>query len=99
MTEHEKETRIERGTREFHILGHPEVLRAPKRPGLVVDLSGIRQLDLTSLALLLTAQQNAQEQGREVWLAGVPLEVWQSLHTLGLGRFFRPFPVSGEVSD
>ncbi len=99
MNEHEKEARTESGTQELHVLGAAEAPRPTRRPGLVVDLSGIEQLDLTSLALLLTAQQNAQEQGREVWLAGVPLEVWQSLHIMGLGRFFRPFPVSGEVSD
>ena len=68
------------------------------RGDLVVDLSGITELDLASLALLLTAQQNVEQEDRDVWLAGVPLHVWQALNAMGLGRFFKPFPVSGEVA-
>jgi ABC-type transporter Mla MlaB component len=63
---------------------------------LVVDLSGIRKLDFASLALLLTAQQQAEQEDRVVWLAGVPVQIWRNLTASGLGRFFRPFPVSGE---
>ena len=98
MNEHEKDT----GTPEQE--GHLPVLEAaetdqPRKKGdLVVDLSGITELDLTSLSLLLTAQQKAEKEDRNVWLAGVPLQVWQALNAMGLGRFFRPFPVSGEVA-
>lgn len=63
---------------------------------LVVDLSGLRELDFASLALLLTAQQQAEQEDRVVWLAGVPLQIWRNLNASGLGRFFRPFPVSGQ---
>ena len=66
----------------------PECLRRPRifqssnplrwgpfenKGDLVVDLSGIKKLDLASLALLLTAQQKAEQEDRDVWLAGVPL--------------------------
>jgi anti-anti-sigma regulatory factor len=61
---------------------------------LVVDLSGIKTLDLKSLALLLTAQQQAREEDREVWLAGVPTRIWQALGAMGLRGFFKPFPLS-----
>ncbi len=69
----------------------------PKRD-LVVDLSGFVELDSTSLALLLTAQQQVEEENREVWLAGVPFELWKALNAMGLGSFFRPFPDSGRVA-
>jgi anti-anti-sigma regulatory factor len=65
-----------------------------KRPALVVDLSGCEDLDAMTLSLLLTAQQHAQEEDRDVWLAGVPFHIWRKLHELGLGGYFRPFPVS-----
>ena len=71
----------------------------PRKGDLVVDLSELQKLDITSLAILLTAQQNAQEDQRAMWLAGVPLHVWQKLHDMGLGRFFKPFPVAGELVD
>ncbi len=69
-----------------------------RRSDLMVDLTGVEALDLTSLALLLTAQQNAQQEDRAVWLVGVPLPVWKTLQAMGLGRFFRPFPLSGTLS-
>jgi len=73
--------------------------RIRKRKGdLVVDLSGVSELDLSSLALLLTAQQKAEKEDRSVWLAGVPLQIWQALNAMGLGHLFQPFPVSGKVA-
>jgi len=72
--------------------------RGPAEGDLVVDLSHMSKLDLTSLALLLTAQRQAKEEDRDMWLAGVPIHVWKALHGLGLGQFFKPFPVSGSLS-
>ena len=69
-----------------------------RRPALVVDLSGCEELDLANLSLLLTAQQQAREEDRDVWLAGVPFHIWRKLHEMGLGRYFRPFPVSDRVA-
>lgn len=62
---------------------------------LVVDFSGVDRLTVANLSLLLTAQQTAEKEDREVWLAGVPVEVWQALQAMGLGRFFKPLPVFG----
>jgi ABC-type transporter Mla MlaB component len=98
MNEHEDETRKPEQGGEFPVLVRAEPGRPKKKGDLVVDLSGIKKLDLTSLALLLTAQQKAEKEDRDVWLAGVPLQVWQALTAMGLGRFFKPFPVSGEVA-
>lgn len=63
-----------------------------------MDLSDFAELDSTSLALLLTAQRQVEEEDREVWLAGVPFHIWTALNAMGLGRFFRPFPDSGRVA-
>ena len=98
MNEHETEARTGEHSGDLPVLESAAVAAQRKKGGLVVDLSGVRELDLTSLALLLTAQQKAAQEDREVWLAGVPLHVWQALHAMGLGRFFKPFPVSGEVA-
>ncbi len=98
MNEHENDARTGEHDGNLPVL-EAAAVAAPRRKGdLVVDLSGIRELDLTSLALLLTAQQNAEQEDRDVWLVGVPLHVWQALNAMGLGQFFKPFPVWGEVA-
>ena len=98
MNERENDARKPEETERIHVLESADASRARKRGDLVVDLSGITDLDLTSLAVLLTAQQRAEEEDRGVWLAGVPLKVWKALHAMGLGGFFKAFPVSGEVA-
>lgn len=97
MNNHEKETAF-RGAEEGTAVGIPKSQAGPEKRDLVVDLTGITRLDLKSLALLLTAQQQAEQEDRKVWLAGVPLRIWQTLDEMGLGRFFRFFPVSGQVA-
>ena len=97
MNEHENDTRTTEHGGDLPVLNTAPVAASRKKGDLVVDLSGVKELDLTSLALLLTAQQNAEQEDRDVWLAGVPLHVWKALHAMGLGRFFKPFPVSGKV--
>ena len=64
----------------------------------MVDLSGIKELDLSSLALLLTAQQKAEKEDRNVWLAGVPLTFGRHCTTWGSAAFFRFFPVSSQMA-
>jgi anti-anti-sigma regulatory factor len=99
MNEHENDARTGEHSEDLPLLESAELAAPRKKGDLVVDLSGIRKLDLTSLALLLTAQQKAEQEDRDVWLAGVPLHVWQALNAMGLGRFFKPFPEYGEVAD
>ena len=99
MNEHENDTRTQEHAEDLPVLESVEIAAPRKEGDLVVDLSGIRELDLTSLALLLTAQQKAEQEDRDVWLAGVPFHVWQALNAMGLGRFFKAFPISGEVAD
>jgi anti-anti-sigma regulatory factor len=85
-----KENLVERG----QVVNRPEQRVEYREGDLVVDLSGIKTLDLKSLALLLTAQQQALKEDREVWLAGVPARIWQALGAMGLRGFFKPFPLS-----
>ena len=98
MNEHENDTGTEEHRVEISVLESAEVAAPRKKGDLVVDLSGVRELDFANLALLLTAQQKAEQEDRDVWLAGVPINVWQALNAMGLGRFFKPFPVSREVA-
>ncbi|NNM06373.1 MAG: STAS domain-containing protein, partial [Gemmatimonadetes bacterium] len=95
MTEHENDTRLPDQLREPTGFEHDEAGAPMGKGDLVVDLSGITELSLASLAMLLTAQQKAEKEDRDVWLAGVPLHLWKALNAMGLGRFFKPFPVSG----
>ena len=94
MNEHEKETGIQKDTSKLPLAASRRTRGGPVRRDLVVDLSEMKELDVTSLALLLTAQQNAQKEDRAIWLTGVPVETWQTLRAMGLGRFFKPFPGS-----
>lgn len=97
MTEHDKDTTGISVAALTTIQGEGKE-EHPEKSDLVIDLSEMQELDVTSLALLLTAQRQAQKEDREVWLAGVPLHVWEALYGMGLGRFFRPFPVSRSVA-
>ena len=94
MNEHEKQTRIRKGITKLPVVTHRRTRRGPAGQDLVVDLSEMKELDVTSLALLLTAQQSAQKEDRAIWLTGVPVGTWHTLRAMGLGRFFRPFPGS-----
>ena len=97
MTESEKSHGAHEEARQLPVLeAGPPTLR--RREGdLVVDLSGVQELDVATLAVLMTAQQQAKGENRSVWLAGVPMKIWQALDAMGLGRFFKPFPVSEKV--
>ena len=97
MNEHEKK-RTFQGARKGTGVLSPEVRTGPEKRDLVVDLTGINHLDLESLALILTAQQQAEQEDRRVWLAGVPLRIWKTLDDMGLGRLFSFFPVSAQMA-
>ncbi len=99
MNEHENRTRPEEDSRGLPVIDSRKARQRPRSTGLVLDLSALETLDVATLALLLTTRQYARAQGREVWLAGVPLEVWRNLHTMGLDGVFKPFPVSDEAVD
>ena len=97
MNGHESDPTIREDTRVLPVLGTQRVSGQVKKADLVLDLSGIQELDVANLSLLLTTQQKAEQEDRDVWLVGVPIGVWQALHAMGLGGFFKPFPASGEA--
>lgn len=97
MNEHESDPTLREDTQALPVLGAHGASESVKKADLVLDLSGIQELDVVNLSLLLTTQQKAEQEDRDVWLVGVPLQVWQGLHAMGLGRFFKPFPASGEL--
>ena len=89
--------RVTAARRDIPALVPPKAPLTRERRDLVVDLSSTRYLDQPNLALLLTAQQLAEQEDRDTWLAGVTLPLWQVLQAMGLGRFFRSLPASGGV--
>lgn len=62
------------------------------RPDLVFDFSGMDDMTVQDLSVLLTAQRLASSEDRTVWVTGVAHRTWYALDALGLARFFRPFP-------
>lgn len=64
----------------------------PAGADLVFDFSGVTNLDLASLSLLLTARQLAHEDSRDVWVRALPCSTWRVLYSLGLQNYFRLFP-------
>jgi ABC-type transporter Mla MlaB component len=98
MNEHEDQARIEQSPRRLPVLRGRDSRPGPRRSDVVVDLSGMEKLDVTSLALLLTARQHAEKEHRAIWLAGVPMGVWKTLHAMGLGGFFKPFPETSKAA-
>lgn len=95
MNEHGQDTLAKRGPAASQVAGEKRKPLEAGKADLVVDLTGFEALDLTSLGLLLTAQQVAMHEDRKIWLLGVPVAVWHMLHAMGLSRFFNAFPISG----
>ena len=94
MEEHENDVSRHELLERLETAGKEGGTRLVRKGDLVVELTGFKWLDLKRLALLLTAQQQVHQEDRAVWLAGLPSRTWQSLHALGLGRLFKPFPAS-----
>lgn len=79
--------------------GHHGAADTHRVPGteddLVLDFSGLEELDVRSLALLLTARELACAEDRDVWSTGVPLQTRWALSALGLDDLFPPLPAVG----
>lgn len=63
---------------------------------LVFDFTGEYGLDLTDLALVLTARLQAGPEGR-VWVRQIPYETWNVLRALGLDHLFHVYPGPGDA--
>lgn len=93
MNEHAQDGYLEAKPPRFKRLSGSGYHHAPRKDDVVIDLSGVLELDVASLGLLLTAQQQAETEGRCVWLAGLHVQLWQALDAMGLGRLFKAFPI------
>lgn len=62
------------------------------RPDLVFDFSGLDEMTVLDLSVLLTAQRLASREDRTVWATGVAHQTWFALDAMGLTGFFKPFP-------
>ena len=71
---------------------HPEL-------DLVIDFEGAQIFDLPGLAMLLTAQQIADSENRQVWLMDLPESAWHLLKALGLDDLFVCVPQLGGPPD
>ena len=71
---------------------------APPGTDLVFEFSGRRGLDMTSLALVLTARLQAGPRGT-VWVKEIPVETWNVLRSLGLDHFFMVVPGPGDAPN
>ncbi len=67
-------------------------LESPALSDLIVDFSGLQTPDLAGLTLLITAQQLAQAEQRQVWLKDLPEHTWLLLQALGLDGLFVRMP-------
>ena len=65
---------------------------------LVFEFSLRRGLDMTSLALVLTARLHAGTRGR-VWVKEIPVETWNVLRSMGLDHFFMVVPGPGDAPN
>jgi len=68
----------------------------PPELDLVIDFHGAHILDPAGLTMLLTAQQIADSENRQVWLMDLPEGEWRLLKALGLDDLFVCVPRMGE---
>ncbi len=71
-------------------------LETPPELDLVIDFAGTQIVDLAGLTMLLTAQQIADSEDRQVWLMDLPEGAWSLLKALGLDDLFVCVPLLGD---
>lgn len=92
MNEQERDRRVQGAEVAFEPFEARKPWRRNRVRDLVLDLSGVNDIDAANLTLLLTAQQYARREGRSVWLAGASAKIWETIVAMGLVRFFKRFP-------
>jgi len=69
------------------------------RPAVVLDLSGVRELDGSAIYLLLCCLEEAMKRNGDVRLAGVQPEVRAALETAEIHSLFHSFDEISEAVD
>ena len=59
---------------------------------IVIDFAGQQIFDLSGLTMLLTAQQIADSEKKQIWLMDLPERTWILLEALGLNDLFEFLP-------
>ena len=59
---------------------------------IVIDFAGQQIFDLSGLTMLLTAQQIADSEKKQIWLMDLPERTWILLKALGLNDLFKFLP-------
>ncbi|HEY3705927.1 MAG TPA: STAS domain-containing protein [Terracidiphilus sp.] len=70
-----------------------------ERPALVLNCSHLREMDVSSVHLLLCCLEEAMKRNGDVRLAGVSAEAKESLRSMGVERLFRTFETSEQAVE
>jgi anti-anti-sigma regulatory factor len=77
-----------------HVAAH---VREDSKSDVLIDFTDSHVVDFEGLTLLLTAQQLAQSEDRQVWLMGLPENAWSVLRAMGLDELFVRVSSPGEL--
>jgi anti-sigma B factor antagonist len=69
------------------------------RPRIVLDCSNVRQMDRSTMSLLLCCLEEAMKRNGDVKLAGVPEDAKASLAQTGFSRLFEIFDTSADAVE
>jgi anti-anti-sigma regulatory factor len=78
-------------------LGKIQDRMSDRRPGLVLDCSGLSQMDKPVLHLLLSCLEEAMKRNGDARLAAVTPSVQGTLKSIGADRLFQIFPSNADA--
>jgi anti-anti-sigma regulatory factor len=70
-----------------------------ERPAIVLNCSLVREMDISSVHLLLCCLEEAMKRNGDVRLAGLSLQARESLCSLGVDRLFRTFETTEQAVE
>jgi anti-sigma B factor antagonist len=80
-------------------LGKVQERMSDRRPGLVLDCSGLSQMDKPVLHLLLSCLEEAMKRNGDARLAAVSPSAQGMLKSIGADRLFQIFPSNADAVD
>lgn len=82
-----------------HFLGRIRDRMKERRPSLVLDCSGLSQVDKPALRLLLSCLEEAMKRNGDVRLAAVSPSAHAMLKVIGADRLFQIFPSNVDAEN
>jgi len=70
-----------------------------ERPAIVLDCSGLREMDCTAIYLLLSCLEEAMKRNGDVRLAAVSPQASEHLRAMGVHRLFRIFDTNEQAIE